>query len=129
MLPGMDGFAILSEIRKSKPTHVIMITARDQVEDRVHGLESGADDYLVKPFAFSELLARIHAVLRRGQSTESTVLRLEDLELDLVRRKVTRGSERIDLSAKEFNLLTLLKSEERRVGKECVITCRARLCP
>src|SRR3546814_15653253 len=102
MLPGMDGFAILSEIRKSKPTHVIMITARDQVEDRVHGLESGADDYLVKPFAFSELLARIHAVLRRGQSTESTVLRLEDLELDLVRRKVTRGSERIDLSAKEI---------------------------
>ncbi len=121
MLPGMDGFAILSEIRKSKPTHVIMITARDQVEDRVHGLESGADDYLVKPFAFSELLARIHAVLRRGQSTESTVLRLEDLELDLVRRKVTRGSERIDLSAKEFNLLTLLLRRQGEVISRTVL--------
>src|SRR3546814_9949169 len=85
------------------------------------GLESGADDYLVKPFAFSELLARIHAVLRRGQSTESTVLRLEDLELDLVRRKVTRGSERIDLSAKEFNLLTLLLRRQGEVISRTVL--------
>ncbi len=88
---------------------MLFLTARDQVEDRVKGLELGADDYLVKPFAFSEFLARVRTLLRRGKSgMESTALRAADLELDLVRRRVVRGGQRIDLTAKEFALLELL---------------------
>ena len=89
-----------------------MLTARDKVEDRVKGLQAGADDYLVKPFALSELLARVQALLRRGAiptaGQDLTVLRLADLELDLVRRKASRAGQRLDLTAKEFTLLTLL---------------------
>jgi two-component system copper resistance phosphate regulon response regulator CusR len=93
----------------------MFLTARDQVEDRVKGLELGADDYLVKPFSFAELLARVRTILRRGRSgTESTTLRVADLELDLLRRRVTRAGKRIDLTAKEFGLLELLM---RRSGE------------
>jgi len=93
----------------------MFLTARDQVEDRVKGLELGADDYLVKPFSFAELLARVRTILRRGRSgTESTTLCVADLELDLLRRRVTRAGKRIDLTAKEFGLLELLM---RRSGE------------
>ncbi len=110
MLPGIDGFSVLAEVRKRHRMPVLMLTARDRVEDRVRGLQEGADDYLVKPFAFSELLARVRALLRRsGQApSEPNTLRLSDLELDLVRRKAWRGGERLALTAKEFSLLALL---------------------
>ncbi|MHB0984467.1 MAG: heavy metal response regulator transcription factor [Sulfuricella sp.] len=108
MLPGMDGWSVLRELRKVKDTPVIFLTARDEVEDRVKGLELGADDYLVKPFAFSELLARLRTLLRRGRNSQADVLRIADLELDPVRRRVVRGAARIDLTAKEFALLYLL---------------------
>lgn len=118
MLPGVDGFGVLSALRKTKNTPVLMLTARDKVEDRVLGLENGADDYLVKPFAFSELLARVQALLRRGGSVnaqEITSLRLGDLELDLVRRKATRAEDRLDLTAKEFTLLALLMRKQGHI--------------
>jgi len=109
MLPGMDGWRVLQEIRRAgKDLPVLFLTARDHVEDRVKGLELGADDYLVKPFAFSELLARVRTLLRRGKAMEAEVLRVADLELDLRRRRVTRSGKRIDLTAKEFALLELL---------------------
>jgi two-component system copper resistance phosphate regulon response regulator CusR len=111
MLPGIDGFGVLKAVRARGNTPVLMLTARDKVEDRVRGLQEGADDYLVKPFAFSELLARVGALLRRGgasaQST-STQLRLADLEVDQVSRKASRADKRLDLTAKEFSLLSLL---------------------
>ena len=94
----------------------LFLTARDQIEDRVKGLELGADDYLVKPFAFSELLARVRTLLRRGsKSKEADVLRVADLELDLLRRRATRGGRRIDLTAKEFALLELLLRRQGEV--------------
>jgi len=110
MLPGIDGWQILQGIRRmGYDMPVLFLTARDQVEDRVKGLELGADDYLVKPFAFAELLARVRTLLRRGNmSKETDVLRAADLELDLLRRRATRGGQRIDLTAKEFALLELL---------------------
>lgn len=115
MLPGIDGFGILAGLREVKDTAVLMLTARDKVEDRVRGLEAGADDYLVKPFAFSELLARIHALSRRGRGQESTLLQLADLELDLARRRATRANVRLDLTAKEFTLLALLLRRQGQV--------------
>ncbi len=109
MLPGVDGWTILQAVRRAGGAMpVLFLTARDSVEDRVHGLELGADDYLVKPFAFSELLARVRTLLRRGKNKEPDVLCAADLELDLMRRRVTRGGLRIDLTAKEFGLLELL---------------------
>lgn len=108
MLPGIDGFAVLQAIRRTSNVPVLVLTARDKVEDRVNGLQQGADDYLVKPFSFSELLARIQALLRRGKPQESTVLRLADLELDLASRKCFRNRTRLDLTAKEFTLLVVL---------------------
>jgi two-component system copper resistance phosphate regulon response regulator CusR len=102
--------------RSGKEIPVLFLTARDQVEDRVRGLELGADDYLVKPFAFSEFLARVRTLLRRGRSgMESTALRAADLELDLLRRRVVRGGQRIDLTAKEFALLELLMRRQGEV--------------
>ncbi|MCP1400843.1 heavy metal response regulator transcription factor [Achromobacter insolitus] len=115
MLPGVDGFGVLAAVREQKDTPILMLTARDAVEDRVRGLEGGADDYLVKPFAFSELLARVQALLRRGRSQEPTLLRLADLELDLARRRAQRGGRRLDLTAKEFNLLALLLRRQGQV--------------
>ena len=112
MLPGVDGFGVLAAIRAEKRgLPVLMLTARDKVEDRVRGLEQGADDYLVKPFAFSELLARVGALLRRGDSAPvqpATVLQLGDLEVDLIARRAQRSGQRMDLTAKEFSLLALL---------------------
>ena len=109
MLPRLDGWQVLREIRqKGKHMPVLFLTARDQVEDRVKGLEFGADDYLVKPFAFSELLARVRALLRRGRANEPELFQVADLELDLLRRRVTRAGKRINLTAKEFALLELL---------------------
>ncbi len=108
MLPGLDGWSVLRTLRTAgKDMPVLFLTARDQVDDRVKGLELGADDYLVKPFAFSELLARVRTLLRRGKQTEPEVLGLADLEVDLIRRRATRQGQRIDLTAKEFVLLTL----------------------
>jgi two-component system copper resistance phosphate regulon response regulator CusR len=109
MLPGLDGWGVLRAIRtggKSMP--VLFLTARNQVDDRVKGLELGADDYLLKPFAFSELLARVRTLLRRGPTKELETLRVADIELDLRRRRVVRAGKRIDLTAKEFALLELL---------------------
>ena len=116
MLPGIDGFGVLQAIRADerpgkRQLPVLMLTARDKVEDRVRGLELGADDYLVKPFAFAELLARVGALLRRGTgggAQPATQLSLSDLELDLISRRASRAGERLDLTAKEFNLLALL---------------------
>lgn len=117
MLPGLDGWAVLETARKAgKLTPVLFLTARDSVEDRVRGLELGADDYLVKPFAFSELLARIRAILRRQapQEAKQTVLRVGDLFLDLMKRQASRGGESIELTPKEFALLHIFM---RRKGE------------
>lgn len=109
MLPGIDGFAVLSALRTSKQVPVLMLTARGHTDEKVRGFGLGADDYLVKPFQFPELLARVRALLKRGQTAVADVmLRAADLEIDPVRHRVTRAGQRIDLSAKEFSLLTLL---------------------
>ena len=110
MLPGRNGWQVLESLRtRNLHMPVLFLTARDQVEDRVKGLELGADDYLVKPFSFAELLARVRTILRRGRSgVEATTLRVDDLELDLLRRRVSRAGRRIELTAKEFALLELL---------------------
>lgn len=108
MLPGINGWDVLKQLRMHKETPVLFLTARDAVEDRVKGLESGADDYLVKPFAFTELLARIRNLLRRGPVREAEMIRIADLEIDVLKRKVSRGGIRIELTAKEFALLYLL---------------------
>jgi two-component system copper resistance phosphate regulon response regulator CusR len=107
MLPGLDGWQVLEGLRRRDASlPVLFLTARDQVEDRVRGLELGADDYLVKPFAFAELLARVRTLLRRGRApAEPTVLTVADLELDLLRRRVVRAGRRIELTAKEHALL------------------------
>ncbi|WP_374503455.1 heavy metal response regulator transcription factor [Zoogloea sp.] len=117
MLPGIEGWQVLQGIRKAgKDMPVLFLTARDSVDDRVKGLELGADDYLVKPFAFSELLARVRTLLRRGSKTkEADVLRAADLELDLMRRRVTRSGKKIDLTSKEFSLLELLLRRQGEV--------------
>lgn len=116
MLPGMSGLDILQELRREHVrTPILMLTAMSTVEDRVEGLESGADDYLVKPFAFSELLARVNAIARRPPVTDVPVkLAVADLELDLSSRKVTRDGKRIDLTPQEYKLLEYLM---RRAGK------------
>ncbi len=105
MLPGADGWTVLEALRRQRQTPVLFLSARDAVADRVKGLELGADDYLVKPFAFSELLARIRTLLRRGATQVEQRVRVADLDVDLVRRRVSRGGERIDLTAKEYALL------------------------
>jgi len=109
MLPGLDGLRVLAELRRAgKPFPVLILTARDSVADRVLGLDSGADDYLVKPFAFAELLARLRVLLRRGRGDIESVLRADDLEVDLIRRRVTRGGTEITLTHREFDLLAYL---------------------
>ena len=115
MLPGIDGFAVLEAVRKAKTMPVLMLTARDEVADRVRGLQSGADDYLAKPFAFSELLARIQALLRRGKLHEVSTFPHKDLNLVVVRRKAPPLGHRLELTAKEFALLTLLMRRQGNV--------------
>jgi DNA-binding response OmpR family regulator len=119
-LPRRDGLEILSALRKrGVQTPVLVLTARDTVEDRVQGLDRGADDYLVKPFAFPELLARIRALLRRGRMDQVLKLRHGDLEMDLVTRKVARGSQVLELTAKEYDVLEyLLRHQGRTVSRE-----------
>lgn len=123
MLPGRDGWQILQAVRNAGlDMPVLFLTARDAVQDRVHGLELGADDYLVKPFAFSELLARVRSLLRRGSSApQETSLQLADLRLDLIRRRVERDGQRIDLTAKEFALLELLLRRQGEVLPKSLI--------
>lgn len=118
MLPGLDGLSLLAALRQTRSIPVLMLTARGRVEDRVQGLRAGADDYLVKPFAFSELVARIEVLLRRQQQVAAPtvhLLGLGDLEVDLLRRKATRAGQRLDLTAKEFKLLALLLRRQGEV--------------
>ena len=116
MLPKMSGWEVLRALRASgREMPVLFLTARDQVEDRVKGLESGADDYLVKPFAFAELLARVRILGRRAGTKQPVMLHVADLEMDLLRRRVTRAGRRIDLTAKEFALLELLLRRQGEV--------------
>jgi two-component system copper resistance phosphate regulon response regulator CusR len=120
-LPGMDGWTVLRKVREKKPVPVLFLTARDDVEERVRGLELGADDYLVKPFAFSELLARIRTVLRRGAPREPDSIQVADLSIDAIKRRVTRGEQRIDLTPKEFLLLYLLAKRNGEVLSRSLI--------
>ncbi|UUX96674.1 heavy metal response regulator transcription factor [Aquabacterium sp. J223] len=109
MLPGVDGFAVLSAVRTAKQMPVLMLTARGQTDDKVRGFDLGADDYLVKPFQFPELLARIRALLKRGRPEQvDLVQRIADLEVDPIRHRAVRAGHRIELTAKEFALLALL---------------------
>lgn len=120
MLPGRDGIEVLTTLRKrGLQIPVLILTARDAIEDRVLGLDSGADDYLVKPFAFPELLARIRALLRRGRTDQVLRLKAGDLEMDLVTRKVLRGHRVLNLTAREFELLEyLLRHQNQLVSRE-----------
>jgi len=122
MLPRVGGLEVLREIRGSGfKIPVLILTARDSVEDRVRGLDSGADDYLTKPFAFAELLVRVKALLRRGPVSRSSVVRVADLELDRLAQQVRRAGKRIDLTAKEFSLLEYLMSNAGRVLSRTMI--------
>ena len=115
MLPGLDGWEVVEGIRRAgRRTPVLFLTARDAVEDRVKGLDLGADDYLVKPFAFAELLARIRSILRRGPGRAAESVRVADLEVDVARRRASRSGRRLDLTPKEFALLALMT---RRMGE------------
>lgn len=115
-LPGRDGLEILRALRQRRmETPVLVLTARDSLEDRVTGLDAGADDYLVKPFAFAELLARIRALVRRGRVADAPRLSVGDLEMDLVTRKVLRGGRPVDLTVREFELLEFLMRYQSQV--------------
>lgn len=121
MLPGMDGWQVVQQIRRTKQTPVLFLTARDALEDRIKGLELGADDYLVKPFAFAELVVRIRTLLRRGPIREDERIEIADIEIDVLRRRVTRAGERIELTAKEFALLHLLAKRAGEVLSRSLI--------
>jgi two-component system OmpR family response regulator len=120
MLPGRSGLQIIADIRRSgQSSPVLLLTARDAIEDRVLGLDSGADDYLVKPFAFAELLARLRVMIRRGRPERETILRAGELELDLLRRRVTRGGIDIPLVPREFEVLEyLVRHKNEAVTRE-----------
>lgn len=121
MLPGMDGLEVCKRLRAASEVPILMLTAKDSIADRVEGLDTGADDYLVKPFAFDELLARVRALLRRAKPAQSEVLRFADLELDTGTRQARRGGETIELTAKEYELLELFMLNPRQVLTRDVI--------
>lgn len=121
MLPGFDGFELLRKLREACATPVLMLTARDQVDDRVRGLRGGADDYLVKPFSFLELLARLDVMVRRHQPQQAADLRIADLHIDFVARRVTRKSRRVSLTAKEFALLEVLARRRSHIVSKTAI--------
>ena len=123
MLPRRNGWTVIGDLRSQGiHTPVLFLTARDTVSDRVKGLELGADDYLVKPFAFSELLARVRSVLRRGPERQPEILRVADLEIDLLRRRAMRSGQRLDLAPKEFALLSLLARRQGEVLSRTLIS-------
>lgn len=116
MMPGIDGLEVTRRLRAAgDEVAILMLTARDEVKDRVEGLETGADDYLVKPFSFEELLARVHSLLRRRTSPAGEVLRFADLEFDVDAREARRGSRRVELTTTEYNLLLLFMRHPRKV--------------
>ncbi len=121
MMPGIDGIEVAKRLREGGDVPILMLTAKGTVADKVTGLESGADDYLVKPFAFDELLARVKALLRRHQPREGETLRFSDLSLDTATREVKRGNELIELTTQEFNLLELFMRHPRQVLKRSLI--------
>ena len=121
MMPGMDGLEVAREIRTMRDTPVLMLTAKDQVADRIAGLDSGADDYIVKPFAFDELLARVRANLRRQMPSEAQALQFADLTLNSATHEVRRGGMPVELTSKEFELLTLFMQHPRQVLSRDVI--------
>lgn len=121
MLPGLDGWQLLQLIRRKYDTPVLFLTARDAVEDRVKGLELGADDYLIKPFSYAELLARVRTLLRRGPPREIEHFQVADLTLDLLKRRVSRAGDRLSLTNKEFALLHLLLSRQGEVLSRALI--------
>ncbi|AUW56978.1 DNA-binding response regulator [Sphingobium sp. SCG-1] len=121
MLPGLDGFGLLQQLRKDCATPVIMLTARDQVDDRVRGLRGGADDYLVKPFSFLELLARLDLMVRRHQPQTTADLQIGDLHIDFIARRVTRQARRLSLTAKEFALLEVLARRRSHIVSKTAI--------
>ncbi|MDN4574130.1 DNA-binding response regulator [Pandoraea cepalis] len=122
MLPELDGFEVLKRLRMQKPTPVLLLTARDTVDDKVTGLELGADDYLSKPFAYAEFLARIRSLLRRAPRSVRDTLLIADLEIDLIKRRVRRGQLRVELTAQEFSLLQLLAERQGEVLTRTFIT-------
>jgi two-component system copper resistance phosphate regulon response regulator CusR len=122
MLPKQDGFGVLKALRVRKSTPVIMLTARDQINDRVRGLREGADDYLTKPFSFLELVERLHALARRTRVQESTLIAIGDLYVDLIGRRATREGVRLDLTAKEFQLLSVLARRQGDILSKAAIT-------
>jgi two-component system copper resistance phosphate regulon response regulator CusR len=122
MLPKLDGWTVLTELRRVRPEiRVLFLTARDAVKDRVKGFELGADDYLIKPFAFSELLGRVRALLRRGVSSKQDKISIADLEIDLMKHKVVRERQSIDLTAQEFALLVFLAEHQGEVLSRALI--------
>lgn len=121
MLPGIDGFSVLQAVREKKDFPIVLLTARDTVEDRVKGLNMGADDYVIKPFALPELLARVQALLRRGHAQDLAIMQLGDLELDLVKHRATRSGTRLDLSAQDFKLLALFLRRQGQVQSRTIV--------
>jgi two-component system response regulator MprA len=115
MLPGLDGLEVCRRLRAGGSIPILMLTAKDAVSDRVNGLNSGADDYVTKPFAFEELMARVRALLRRSRTTEETIFRFADLALNVNTREVTRGARKVDLTTKEFDLLHFFMRHPRQV--------------
>ena len=122
MLPGLDGISLLKSLRPSNNTPVIMLTAKDAVASRLEGFQAGADDYLVKPFSFLELLARLQVITKRVRTKEQTNIYIGDLHIDLLARRATRGSRRLELTAKEFSLLEVLAQRQSQIVSKTVIT-------
>ena len=124
MMPKMDGWEVLRRLRKEADTPVLLLTARDDIADRVKGLELGADDYLIKPFSFAELVARLRTLTRRGPSRENEHLEIADLQIDIIKRRAVRGGKRITLTNKEFSLLQLFATHQGQVMSRSMIASR-----